>query len=115
MDQVDLAQIRLRGVGCHAGAVLHGDARVRVAFDAEAFQERDARTRLLAEAVLTVFADANDDGSGDLVHSRSMPAPQTCRSCRPARHRPGRRAAPARTRWRLGITLPGCLTALPLT
>ncbi len=63
VDQVDLAQVRLGRVLPHPRAVLHGDAVVGVALDAEAFQEADGGTHLLAERV--GGAEAHRD---DLLH-----------------------------------------------
>jgi hypothetical protein len=45
VDQVNLAQVGLRGLRGYTGAVLHGDACVRVSVHTEAFQNRDALTR----------------------------------------------------------------------
>ena len=52
VDEVHLAQVRLRWVARHARAVLHRRARVRVAFDAEPGHQLDAFDRELAEHVL---------------------------------------------------------------
>ncbi|KPV48361.1 hypothetical protein SE17_38480 [Kouleothrix aurantiaca] len=49
VDQMHLPQVRLRGVGGDARAVLHGDAQVRIARHAQPFQQFDARLAGLAE------------------------------------------------------------------
>ena len=52
VDEVDLAQVRLRRVARDARAVLDGLAGVRVAGDAEPGDERDRVHDRLADAVL---------------------------------------------------------------
>jgi hypothetical protein len=61
VDQVDLAQVGLGRVAGGAGAVLHGLAGVRVAFDAEAGDQADRESRRLAEAVGGDAVDGEDD------------------------------------------------------
>lgn len=51
MDQVDLPEVGLRGVPAKARQVLDGPAEMRVAGDAEAFDERDAGGAGLAESM----------------------------------------------------------------
>ncbi len=87
VDQVNLTQAGLRGLCRHTGAVLHDDACVRVSVHTEAFQKRDALTRLLAEAVAAVLADVHDDGGAVLGHSGSLSTPLASKSTRSCRRR----------------------------
>ncbi len=51
VDEVDLAQVRLRRVTPYPGPVLHGDPRMGVALDAETLQQADRRPPRLGERV----------------------------------------------------------------
>jgi hypothetical protein len=57
---VKLAEIGLRRVAGDAGPVLHGDAGMRVALDAEAGDQRDGVAGLLGEAMRAVAGDGDD-------------------------------------------------------
>jgi hypothetical protein len=61
MDQVHLSQVGLRRVARHARAVLHSSAGVRVALDAEAFEQPNAYLVRLREAVRRAAAHGQDD------------------------------------------------------
>ena len=61
VQQVNLAQVRLGRILRDSGPVLDGDAAVRIALDAQAF-EQNGRLRSLAEAVLRMRADDDDSG-----------------------------------------------------
>ena len=60
MDEVDLAEVGLRGVARDARAVLHLLARVSVAFDAKPGQEGDAFDRGLTHRVAGTAVDSFD-------------------------------------------------------
>ena len=62
VEQVDLAQVRLRRIPCHTRAVLDRDTRVGVTLYADARQQGDLITRPLAEPVLSALADGHDAG-----------------------------------------------------
>jgi hypothetical protein len=51
LEQVHLPEVRLRRVARHTRPMLHGDTGVRVAFDAEPFDEGEARFGVLAEGM----------------------------------------------------------------
>jgi hypothetical protein len=63
VDKVDLTEIGLVRVLRDAGEMLNGDARMRVAFNAESFKQTDLELRLLAEPVAAIAADG-DNGRG---------------------------------------------------
>ena len=56
MNEVNLPEIRLRGIASHPRKMLHGCAEVRVAFDTEAGHKGDGFSGWLAEAVFIVAA-----------------------------------------------------------
>jgi hypothetical protein len=60
VDEVDLAQAWLARIAGHARAMLHGLARMRVAFDAQPGDEPDAALVWLAEGVRRASADRRD-------------------------------------------------------
>ena len=62
VQQVNLAQVRLGRILRDSGTVLDGDAAVRIALDAQAFEQANGRLRSLAEAVLRMRADDDDSG-----------------------------------------------------
>ena len=61
MDEVHLPEVRLRGVAAHAGPVLDRLARVCVAFDAEACDQRDHISERLGHRVRVAPGDGHDD------------------------------------------------------
>ena len=73
MRQVDLAQVRLGRVLRDPGAVLGGDTAVRIAVDAQGFEQVDGRLRALADAVLRVRSDS-DDSDGREVEPEAQQA-----------------------------------------
>ncbi|CAN5192798.1 hypothetical protein BH24ACT10_BH24ACT10_04350 [soil metagenome] len=56
MDEVDLAEVELRGVGGDSAAMLHRDAGMGVTLNSQSRQQRDLFHDSLAEAVLLVAA-----------------------------------------------------------
>ncbi len=60
MNEVDLAQVGLRRVSGHPGAVLHGDPSVGVTDDAQPCDQGDLLGDSRAEAVLGIAADGHD-------------------------------------------------------
>ena len=62
VDEVDLPQIRGRGIPAHPGAVLHRLARVSIALDAEPCDEAGRRLAPLRERVAGASAHGDDDG-----------------------------------------------------
>jgi hypothetical protein len=60
MQQMDLPQVRLRRVPRHAGAVLDRPAEMSVALHAQAGQQADPHSGLLAEPVAAGLADGFD-------------------------------------------------------
>jgi hypothetical protein len=61
VDQVHLAQVRLRGVSAHAGAVLDGFPQVRVTLHAEPGEEAYRVDARLRHRVRAAPADGDDD------------------------------------------------------
>jgi hypothetical protein len=69
VDQVDLAQVRLRRVACDPRAVLDGDAGMGVAVNAETGDEADHRLVALAHCVAAAAADRQDRPGHALLSS----------------------------------------------
>src|SRR5262245_34327875 len=61
VDEVDLAQVRLRRVDRNAGAMLHRDAGMCIALDPEPGEQSYLVGNGLAEPMLTVAADRDDN------------------------------------------------------
>jgi hypothetical protein len=68
MDQVDLPQVRLRGVSRHPGAVSDRLAEMRVALDAEPREQSDRVRAGLRERVRLAPAHGRHDGARRLEH-----------------------------------------------